>query len=470
MDAVPPPVPPSAADRIGEPIVQTHEHSDPTLHNASYGMRLVGHSYAHPNGTIPEGVGYTEFAWNDGWVYLCRAGAEGGFVILDARDPARPAPVAAIDGLGCFDVKASRDNTLVFWAQQRQPVNDTSKVVGGPDYAPRGAFVVDVSDKAAPRTVGFLPLPPNGVHTLRYYCMEDAEPAEPTAPCAGRELLFLQTYDLHEEPLALRELKPVGSVLEPLAPHNPATQKLVILDVVRTASGVELRPVGQIQEQPGAVSRKFRPHDSFPTWREDVGHVLYVSYWDYGVLLYDINDPAGPRLLSRFDDFIPSPHVATHFAMPQKEPIGNRTILVAEPELEVAADAGQWTLVDYTDPAAPLKVGWWSLPGLVFIDSPFRFSPHNFNVVNDRIYAAHYHAGIWVVDIRDPEEPASAGFYLPHMPRPGFAGDIPDVFSARQHDGLVYASDSATGLYILHYEKDPWPSGAYVASTWTPPP
>lgn len=456
---------------IGEPIVQDHDHEDLALHNASFGLSLVGHTFGY-DGEPPEGVGFGEVAWHQGWVYLCRIGAEGGFVVIDARDPAAPQPVGAMQGLGCFDIKTDKTGDTVFWAQQRNNLRELPmQLAGSADYSPRGVLVADVSDRASPRMTGYFPLPVNGVHTVRYYCYEDAG-ADPLAPCAGREVLFVQTYDLLATPLNMQELAPLGGVLTQLYDDAPVTQRLHILEIEREADGaVRFTPLATIQERelPAAGSGLgFRPHDSYPTKHPITGdHVLYVAYWDLGVLTYEINDPANPRLISKYQDFAPSAVAQMHFAMPSPTLIDDKVVLVAEPELPSAPASGQITFVDQTDPTQPAKLGWWKIPGELIIDAPFRFSPHNFNVANERVYIAHNHGGVWAIDIADPTSPTSAAFYQPHVPLSrAYEGRI---YSAFYHDGLVYASDGATGLHILHYEKDPWPAGAYLAASWTPP-
>lgn len=449
-----------AAAAIGEPIQQTHDHGDPSLHTASYGVQLLSHSFGTADGAPPPaGSGYTELAWKDGWVYECRDGSLGGFIVYDVHNPRNLTPVGSLNGLGCYDIKANKDNSLVFWAQQRHAPEETADLAKGSDYAPRGLFITDVRDKAHPKDVGFFPVPPNGVHTVNYLCMEPAT-APATGPCAGREILFLQTYDLTGTPLGWGQLSTAGGLLAPEADVNPATQRVIVTELVRNATPdgrMSLRQLSVIQDHDIAPPGKgYFPHDSWSERSPSGDFLLYISYWDAGVFVYNVDDPANPRQVAHYTDFGPSPEANIHFSMATD--LHGRHILVTEPELPTAPDTGQLTVVDASDPAHLQKLGYWSLPGHLVVDSPFRFSPHNFNLANGRIYLAHYHAGVWVVNMSDPTNPEAAGFYQPHVARPGYTGDIPSVWSAFYYDGVIWASDEGTGLYALHYDGDPAPT------------
>lgn len=443
-----------------EPIIQSHDHSDPTLHTDHHAMTLVGHTYGYPDEQIPDDVVYGELEIKNGYVYMCRMGAMGGFVTINVSDPTDPRPVGDYEGLGCFDIKSDKTGDLVFWANQRHAIEEAPTVAEGDNYLPRGVQAVDVRDPANPVFAGYFPLPTNGVHTHRYYCYED-EDAEPDGPCEGREVVFLQTYDLMGTPLGWSELATVGGVFTPLYPANPLTHRVAILDLIRNDDGtIVFEILAEIQEFDPTPGVETLAHDSWPERHAVTGdHLLYISYWDLGVVIYDINDPEEPEHVSSFTDFAPSDFANIHFARTHPGLVDEKVVLVAEPELGVAAESGQMTLVDITDPGNPEKLGYWTLPGELVITEPFRFSPHNFGVANERIYMAHQHAGVWVIDMSDPGEPVSAGFYQPHMPRDGFDGDIPRVWSAFFVDGLIWASDSSTGLYVLHYDGDPVPDG-----------
>jgi hypothetical protein len=107
------------------------------------------------------------------------------------------------------------------------------------------------------------------------------------------------------------------------------------------------------------------------------------------------------------------------------------------------------------------------LPGQVWIPGAYIFSGHITIPDMDRglLAVSHYHAGVWVLDISDPEDPRHLAYYLPHTDpadpylgpvwwkKPNFdpAGFMPNVYQARWHDDLLWVSERGSGLYVLEY-------------------
>ncbi|MFO1533943.1 MAG: LVIVD repeat-containing protein, partial [Thermoplasmatota archaeon] len=179
---------------------------------------------------------------------------------------------------------------------------------------------------------------------------------------------------------------------------------------------------------------------------------------DQGMVSLDVTDPAHPKELSKFTDFGPAKYRAIHMCRAFPELTAGKQISVCEPEIGGAQDTGYMTFLDTTDPAHPAKISWWTLPAQ---DPPLGvrdldFSPHNFDVWDGKLVLAHYHAGVWVIDVHDQENlkaPKTVGFYMPAKPRADLPDQVlqPDVWGVQQKDGYLYASDMATGLYILKY-------------------
>ena len=110
------------------------------------------------------------------------------------------------------------------------------------------------------------------------------------------------------------------------------------------------------------------------------------------------------------------------------------------------------------------------LCGAVENDMPFIFSPHNFDFRGDLMAVAHYHAGVWVLNVSDPTAARAVGFYLPHGHEDEpFAGKVwrktpnfpiaylPNAYDARWYDDpatgrtVIVATERGTGLYVLEY-------------------
>ena len=445
-------------------LLQTHDdergHYDASLHNGSWNMELVGyHNGVDDSGDanrIPGDGYYTELAMTSQYAYLSRASASGGyggFVILNIHDdPSHPRLVGQFNGLGSADIEVNADESLAFLATQRNlPPQMAQSIAGSGDPKaglPRGIYVVDIRDKTNPSLASFFPMPVNGPHTLTYYHHPN-----------GNDYLVACTYDLVTDP-------GTGAIVATLG----VTQRVIVLQVVEpdqepgAAPGpATLVPVSEysIPEQAPA-GRLFMPHDSrvqvHPTWDGGDHVLLYVAYWDKGLRILDMTDPAQLRDVGASTDFTPSALNNIHLAQPFDEPIAGRHVTVTQPEIpQVDGETGQLTFFDTTDPTKPQKLGHWTLPpgdqGQLGI-TDFLFSPHNFDLWDGKVALAHFHAGVWVIDVHDGlnlQAPKSVGFYMPHVPRDDAPSPQPNTWGVFEQDGLLYAVDESTGLYVLRY-------------------
>lgn len=106
------------------------------------------------------------------------------------------------------------------------------------------------------------------------------------------------------------------------------------------------------------------------------------------------------------------------------------------------------------------------------------FSPHNQQIVGDRIYLSNYHGGVYVLDASAAfagrrERPKELGFIVPHDKRtrpllgqPPLTGLLgrgftdfplgrPEVWDMVVYKGYVLASDITGGFYSLKYDDSP---------------
>lgn len=420
---------------VGEPIVQDHDHTDPTLHNASHGLRLVAHVKPWGDGSA-YGVGtVNELAVNGNHVFVSRSNPEGGFAIVDLSDPRAPEVVGDFRSEGGGDVEVTSDGLYALLATQRTlPGQQTTD--NATNRAPRGVYVVDVADKAAPTLSSFLPLPTNGPHTIHYWRVSPQ-----------LEIVTLQTYDL----LTTYGV-PVDQVL-------PVTQRIYLTQLVRTDQGARLEPLGvyQVPALPQQDALVF-PHDAFIERHPLTEQLLmYVAYWDGGLRVVDLADPTMPQEIASFLDFTPSALVQMHDARTFPALFnGTQHVTAVGPEIVTAPEAGQITFLNTTDPADPQKLGWWSIPGNLTVDQPFLFSPHVFDTnAQGMLVIGHNHGGVWLIDASDPTNATSVGFYQPHEVREGFSGVQPSVWGARFLGGYIVATDGPTGLYVLETENGP---------------
>jgi hypothetical protein len=449
-------------------LVQDHGeergHFDASQHVGAHNLELVGYHNGMPGAggqdpnDITPGGAYNELVVTDDYVYVSRSSADGtfgGFVILSHKDPSDPAKltyVGEFDSQHGVDIEVNEDETLAFLATQR---NNQDQMIGAVQAtqsptaaAPRGIYVVDIADKKAPTLESFVPLPANGPHTMTYYKGEDAE------------FLIVCTYDLITDP-------GTGALLGVV----PVTQRVIIYQIVTAPPEVPLPapatlvPVSQFQITESAPAGKlYLPHDTrvqrHPTFGGGSTDLLYIAYWDKGVRILDFSDPMANPLpeVGFFTEFGPTALNNIHLTQAFDEEVDGFHVTVAQPEIQAAPDeTGQVTFLDTSDPANPTQLGYWTLPngttGRLGING-FDFSPHNFDLWDGKMAIGHFHAGIWVVDVSDEEnlrDPKTVGYYMPSKPRDDAPTHQPAVWGVFEHQGLLWASDESTGIYVLRY-------------------
>lgn len=97
---------------------------------------------------------------------------------------------------------------------------------------------------------------------------------------------------------------------------------------------------------------------------------------------------------------------------------------------------------DLSDPMAPRKVSEYNArpSGL----------PHNVLIDGDRLLVSHYHDGVRLLDVRDPERPQELGFYDTF---PGPEVDFDGAWGAYifPASDLIVVSDISGGLFVVQY-------------------
>jgi len=181
----------------------------------------------------------------------------------------------------------------------------------------------------------------------------------------------------------------------------------------------------------------------------------YLAYWDGGVVILDVSDPAAPAFVGRGQ--VPatfgSDEGNTHSAAP------------ASPNLLLLADedftAGPWGFVrifDITNPASPTQVGAFATLRTMANPPPDAgwYTAHHPMVQGSVAYVGWYSDGVHVFDFSNPAQPKEvASFQPPNVPDPN--GVLPPnalVWSAHPHGETVLAADMNAGLYILGYDND----------------
>ena len=432
---------------IGEPLRQDgFNASRPAEMYLNRTATLTGE-----DGRTPQPAeGYVESAVKGGYAYLCRTGPDEGLVVFDAKDVEHPKQVGYVKLDAGFeaDVEVSDDGHWAFWATQRVGISAAAPDPSDPaGQAPRGIHIIDISDKAHPKWVGFTPVAPDGPHSITF------------ATIGGQGYLFASVYSWQYVGTS------VG--LPTLAP--PGMQRLEIyrldtsLPVARLVEVASYIDPDAVEENPVMPQGGQFPHDvSIAVHPVTNKTYAYVAYWDLGVVILDVGDPAHPTRVGAATDFGEAPTKEIHMARQSERRIDGKVVVVAEPEIGNQQTTGYMSMIDVTDPEHPSFISNWRIPGDADSAGGGR-GPHYFDLANGRVVMASYAAGFWVFDIHDHANllhPRTVG-YSTVKPASGAGSNLPFVggglgggiaFDAWWADAThVYGSESGNGLAVFRY-------------------
>jgi hypothetical protein len=196
------------------------------------------------------------------------------------------------------------------------------------------------------------------------------------------------------------------------------------------------------------------------------GMSAWVSHWDAGTVLLDLEDLSTPRFVS-----------AIGFAA---EGEGNRHssvffeeagLLVANEEdlfpFDGASHLGGWGIqhiYDVGDPTAPVEIATFATEravddGTAELALDGFFSVHDTVLSGSVAISSWYSDGVRIVDLSNPAQPTEIGSFVPPRSRdpvgywvaPSGAHAFPMVWGVDVTDDLVYVSDMNSGLWIIRF-------------------
>lgn len=188
-------------------------------------------------------------------------------------------------------------------------------------------------------------------------------------------------------------------------------------------------------------------HDTYVQHDPVLGKpILYVANGFAGWIAADVSDPTLPLPLA----VVPNPDAGQGYVHTIQAAWVNGRRLVATIEELGLNILRVW---DATILSAPLLVGEWSSQTPVGI-VPSLSSQHDFQIVDGRLYVAHYRCGFWIFDLRT----------LPSLPILSLLSPVahyaPQVASGQHWDvvlrnGWIYTSDmrmqQGGAFYVVQY-------------------
>ena len=321
-------------------------------------------------------------------------------------------------------------------------------------YEQPSVAIVDISDPAQPQQLESLALgagsQPVELRTLsdlnllvvsdsgndRLLSFDVSDPAHPTP---------LSDYALPGEPHEFFLWRDAQRVLAYVTFFDHQPPSLVVVDL-------------SDPRQPTEAGRWSAPADGIAGDLHSIsvspdGKTAYASLWKGGfvVLAVDVPRISAIRESGRSTGIV---FVNVHSALPLRD---SRYVLLAQ-EISTCPFAGM-RIVDIAEPSRPSLVAHIRLPENRCTDIPAgaTYSVHDPLVVGDLVLTSWYAAGVQAFDVSDPAAPVRVGQYIPTGDG---AGGL-NLWNTRYpvamfsypivRDGLIYVTDSQTGLHILRY-------------------
>lgn len=208
--------------------------------------------------------------------------------------------------------------------------------------------------------------------------------------------------------------------------------------------------------------------------------LVYLANWHQGVTILDMTNPNLPMKIGNWNDS-PGPLNAdlvqdgsgdVHEAIPIPGLWGGKHYTIVGQEIldhPGGTPSGLVHVLDTSDPANPVSVAQWTLPVDVVWDASLVFSTHYVSVAGSTVFVAHYHAGVWAIDLSglldgtvddEDKHPPAVGVYIPanvspKPPPPEAPYDwTPTIMDANSFgDGDLVIWDCTSGIYVVHYDE-----------------
>ena len=186
--------------------------------------------------------------------------------------------------------------------------------------------------------------------------------------------------------------------------------------------------------------------------------LAYLAYWDEGLVVLDVGagvkegSPERPKLVAQHryrTEWRGERYGNTAYAFPHTTRDGRRYVFVGDQILPRDADlsrpfdtGGYVHVLDVSNPELPREVATYEVPGA---------GVHNFWVEGDTLYVAAYGGGLRAVDVSGELRGSLRGREIAALrtaDEQAFIRDFPFAWGAMPLDGLVFATDFNSGLWI----------------------
>lgn len=185
----------------------------------------------------------------------------------------------------------------------------------------------------------------------------------------------------------------------------------------------------------------------------------YLSYWNDGMVIIDVGagthggTPTEPALVSQYEYSYrlgSESYANTHHAIRYGDYVFTGDEIFGCKEC-VNGPRGYIHVIDVSDLDNPRKVGWYRVP---------EAGSHNLWAEDDKLYIGYYQAGLRVVDISGElrgdlyRQGREIAWYMTEDGT-GSWPNATNTWGAQPFKGKIYASDGASGLWIVEMEDEP---------------
>jgi hypothetical protein len=194
------------------------------------------------------------------------------------------------------------------------------------------------------------------------------------------------------------------------------------------------------------------------------GKLVFLSYWDSGYIMLDVTSPATPMFKGR----TVYPANADGDAHSSQYDEHRKLLFTADEDFcknsgpAIETGYGYGRVYDYSNPKAPRQIGSFRTQNSLGTGSQGSgdYVIHNNFLVGTDVYVSWYSDGVRVFDASDPTRPKEVAYFVPpagqNPVKPsqrGVLSQTTQVWGVVVENGLVYASDMNTGLWILKRTK-----------------
>jgi len=426
-------------------------------------MVVVGHNDIGGRGFNADVWTHEGFAYIGHWGFtdwasgsknrFCPEEPRSGVAIVDARSPSSPRVVAKLQN----PAGTSAEDVVVYTAESGPLAGHDIAAAGiqwcgGSRYdanAQRGLMLWDVTTPSAPVQLGFLNTGccTRGVHEFEVEHREDLGRtfAYATVP-ASRFPDSNTTSGVRDADGADGDFRLID-ITDPMNPFQVSTWWVQLAGGPFAAQGCD--PDGNFG------------HGADPSAD---GKSVYLAYWDSGYIKLDLTNPAAPVFAGR----TVYPANADGDGHSSQFDEGRSLLFTADEDFcpnsgpDIEKGWGYLRVYDYSDPSNPRQIGEYRTPNSLGIGDTAAgdYTIHNNFLVGKTVYSSWYSDGVRVIDVKDPTRPKEIAFFVPPAgqnpvkPSQRFVlSQTPQVWGVVVANGLVFASDMNTGLWILRRTK-----------------